>query len=86
MSGKLFEWVADRHDPNDYWASSYPNPPGPDGGSSPILRGGSWSDSLMNGVLRASVRLVAAPLRIGSSASGPAAPRTAAEQLTAARA
>jgi formylglycine-generating enzyme required for sulfatase activity len=42
MSGNVWEWVNDWYDGEYYDVSPDANPPGPDTGSSKVLRGGSW--------------------------------------------
>jgi len=42
MAGNLFEWVADRYDPDYYDNSPDSNPTGPTYGGERVIRGGSW--------------------------------------------
>jgi len=44
MAGNVWEWVNDRYDGDYYRVSPDSNPPGPDSGSSKVLRGGGWHD------------------------------------------
>jgi formylglycine-generating enzyme required for sulfatase activity len=44
MAGNVSEWVADRYQGDYYHFSPPKNPPGPDNGTSRVLRGGAWSD------------------------------------------
>lgn len=43
MSGSVYEWCWDWYDSKYYNNSPKENPPGPDSGSSRVLRGGPWS-------------------------------------------
>ncbi len=42
MTGNVWEWVNDWYDGGYYGISPYSNPPGPDTGTSRVLRGGGW--------------------------------------------
>jgi formylglycine-generating enzyme required for sulfatase activity len=42
MSGNVFEWVADWHDPSFYPRQPERNPSGPASGQQRVLRGGGW--------------------------------------------
>jgi len=44
MAGNVMEWVNDWSLGEYYWVSPPSNPPGPDSGSSKVLRGGCWDD------------------------------------------
>ena len=44
MSGNVWEWCSDWYDENYYSSSPAQNPLGASGGSSRVLRGGSWDD------------------------------------------
>jgi formylglycine-generating enzyme required for sulfatase activity len=44
MAGNVWEWVNDWYDSDYYDVSPHNNPPGPDSGSSRVLRGGGWDD------------------------------------------
>jgi formylglycine-generating enzyme required for sulfatase activity len=48
MLGNVWAWVADWYDENYYRNSTQRDPPGPDGGSFRLLRGGSWSNNPRN--------------------------------------
>jgi formylglycine-generating enzyme required for sulfatase activity len=43
LHGNVFEWTADRFDPDYYAESPAADPPGPAGGVGRVVRGGSWS-------------------------------------------
>jgi serine/threonine-protein kinase len=45
MAGNAWEWVADWYDENYYEVSPSANPPGPETGTSRVLRGGGWQNS-----------------------------------------
>jgi hypothetical protein len=47
MVGNVWEWVADWYDGDYYSQSPEHNPPGPDSGTSKVLRGGSWYDDAL---------------------------------------
>ena len=64
MAGNVWEWVNDRYSPSYYSLSPSDDPPGPDTGSSRVVRGGSWSVDTIN--LRVSNRLNYDPAQIGS--------------------
>ncbi|MBF0262267.1 MAG: formylglycine-generating enzyme family protein, partial [Magnetococcales bacterium] len=42
MSGNVWEWTADRYDPNGYAEAGQENPPGAEKGEKRVIRGGSW--------------------------------------------
>ena len=42
MAGNVREWVNDWYDKDYYRVSPRDNPPGPERGTSRVLRGGSW--------------------------------------------
>lgn len=42
MTGNVYEWCSDYHDPNYYQISPANNPPGPAAGIYRVMRGGSW--------------------------------------------
>jgi formylglycine-generating enzyme required for sulfatase activity len=42
MAGNVWEWVNDWYNSSYYSSSPYNNPPGPDTGTSKVLRGGAW--------------------------------------------
>jgi formylglycine-generating enzyme required for sulfatase activity len=48
MAGNVWEWVADWHDGDYYSISPYNNPPGPDTGTTKVLRGGGWDSTAHN--------------------------------------
>ena len=54
MAGNVWEWVNDWYSGTYYSSSPYANPPGPDTGTSKVVRGGSWLPSWYN--LRAANR------------------------------
>jgi serine/threonine-protein kinase len=62
MSGNVWEWVNDWYDSSYYQNSPSENPTGPDSGSSRVLRGGAWLDS---------VQYVRAAFRISDFSIGP---------------
>jgi len=43
MSGNVMEWINDRYSGSYYASSPSVNPPGPNSGSTRVLRGGSWA-------------------------------------------
>jgi eukaryotic-like serine/threonine-protein kinase len=45
MAGNVFEWVNDWYSISYYSVSPYDNPPGPETGTSRVMRGGSWLNS-----------------------------------------
>ena len=61
MAGNVLEWVNDWYSSTYYSESPYANPPGPETGSSKVLRGGSWYSGW---------DFVRVALRIDSSPSG----------------
>ena len=44
MAGNVWEWVNDWYSSSYYSTSPASNPPGPDNGTSRVLRGGGWHD------------------------------------------
>jgi formylglycine-generating enzyme required for sulfatase activity len=44
MVGNVWEWVSDFYDENYYAHSPTNNPSGPEDGSSPVIRGGTWGN------------------------------------------
>jgi formylglycine-generating enzyme required for sulfatase activity/3',5'-cyclic AMP phosphodiesterase CpdA len=54
LHGNVFEWTADRFDPDYYAESPAADPPGPAGGVWRVVRGGSWVSSA--GLARAAYR------------------------------
>jgi len=46
MAGNVYQWVSDWYDPNYYSVSPPTDPQGPATGSSTILRGGSWLNTV----------------------------------------
>ncbi len=44
MHGNVWEWCQDWFDEEYYAASPTEDPPGPDGGSYRVFRGGGWDD------------------------------------------
>lgn len=63
LSGSVWEWVADRYNPDYYATLSAPatNPQGPDTGDYQVLRGGSWCDN-QTAALRGAARDGNAPI------------------------
>ncbi len=45
MVGNVWEWVSDFYDENYYANSPTNNPSGPEDGSSPVIRGGTWTNN-----------------------------------------
>ena len=54
MSGNVWEWTQDWYGENYYQASTRDNPPGPEDGTTRVLRGGCWLDRARD--CRASIR------------------------------
>lgn len=59
MVGNVYEWVNDWYDENYYQKGRLYNPQGPDTGSFPVIRGGSWFNTAWN--LRCASRYYCAP-------------------------
>jgi formylglycine-generating enzyme required for sulfatase activity len=60
MAGNVWEWVADWYARDYYQRSPERNPPGPDSGTSRVLRGGSWDFNPFN--LRSTYRINYTPV------------------------
>jgi serine/threonine-protein kinase len=45
MAGSVWEWTTDFYDFRGYFRVATANPPGPETGTTHVLRGGSWLDS-----------------------------------------
>lgn len=67
MAGNVWEWVSDFYDENYYENSPTNNPSGPEEGSYPVIRGGTWNNSADH--IRVSDRLFNDP-KSGSLTSG----------------
>jgi formylglycine-generating enzyme required for sulfatase activity len=67
MAGNVWEWVSDFYDENYYANSPTENPSGPEEGSYPVIRGGSWNNHVDR--LRVSDRRFNDP-KSGSLSSG----------------
>ncbi len=52
MSGNVWEWVNDRYQSWYYEVSPPSNPPGPDTGSSRVIRGASWGNTYLHSTIR----------------------------------
>jgi formylglycine-generating enzyme required for sulfatase activity/pimeloyl-ACP methyl ester carboxylesterase len=65
MTGNVWEWVNDWYSSTYYSQSPYANPPGPETGTTKVLRGGSWSHIWHD--VRVAMRIQSPPSNEGST-------------------